>query len=359
MKNNISRNIAAMLCVVAFGTNVAVSYAAPPQIRLQYFVITAATSPSNSVCQQNVMSYMDKDGVVGYISTDVANDPAALNMPCSLRACDLICSVASYKMWDATNSPSGPFADQNGKRFAIVGDWKDSTAFYATNIWFALDSNDSAHTLRYNGNIAVDASSGTNLTFSPTLRGELWDASGNVIATYYKGESTATHMVNRVIGMVRLGWLCGSSTDVVGDLNYFRGHMTMILTSAIYMPDGPGRTNQISSQPCLIANGAPAGSNIKITIQGQRQIPAVSYGMKRTLSLGDTNQHWTVIVPGGLADSSIYLGTPANTSDSDQAYYRAFEVNNYIPSALMNVVVQPETMLPTIKPVLHIENGSE
>ena len=75
--------------------------------------------------------------------------------------------------------------------------------------------------------------------------------------------------------------------------------------------------------------------------------------------MGDTNQHWTVIVPGGLADSSIYLGTPANTSDSDQAYYRAFEVNNYIPSALMNVVVQPETMLPTIKPVLHIENGSE
>lgn len=166
MKKTILTTFACLgLCSISYG---AVSR---PNITINNFVVTARTSPSNSFSLQNVMSYIDKRGVVGLISTDIAGDPAAINCPHMLRVCDIVYSPASYYMWDATNAPAGAFALQNGKRLGWGLDWTDTTPFLASDIYFSCNSSEPANSLHYAGNIATNTDDGLALTFSPTQIG--------------------------------------------------------------------------------------------------------------------------------------------------------------------------------------------
>jgi hypothetical protein len=154
---------------------------------VRYHIVTAPTSADNNNSLQNVMSFVDKRGVVGLIPTDVAANPAALNLPHVLRVCDIIYGPAGLYQWDGVVNPGAPFAAQNGKRLATSLDYTNTTPFLASDMYFALWSSDPANTIRFSGNVGTNGT--TPLTFSPTVRGELWDANGNKIATYYNGES--------------------------------------------------------------------------------------------------------------------------------------------------------------------------
>ncbi len=319
------------------------------------FVVTAPTSPSNSFSLQNAMSYMDKHGVVGLISTDIANDPAALNRPNMFRACDIIYSAANYYMWDATNSPSGAFAVQNGKRHGGGLDWQQTTPFLASDVYFVFDSDETAHSLRYVGNVATNTANGSPLTFSSTLRGELWDETGKPIAWYYNGEDVATHPINRLMCLIREGWYVTDSTGLALDLNYFKGHMTFNLCSQFYMLNGQGSSKCLSSEAWLNVIGT---TNINgqgygvFSLEGQRQlgltytIEGVPNNLNRAISW---NNLWIDEV-----DGFTFVGGPYYPN----GFFRAMEGNVVIPPPNPNLLLKSQSAVQSL-PVLQISNGPE
>lgn len=309
---------------------------------IRYHVVTAPTSTDNNNSLQNVMSFVDKRGVVGLIPTDIAVNPAALNMPHVLRACDIIYGPSSLNQWDGVVNPVAPFATQNGKRLAWSLDYTNTTPFLASDMYFALWSSDPANTLRFSGNTGTNGS--TPLTFSPTLRGELWDGNGNKIATYYNGESIADHPINRLMVLIRLGYYATDASQVSLDLSYFRNQMSITNFVAFYMASGWGATNWISSRPWLMAQGANGNGDQLVTLEGQRRLN-IKYGIKRTPSLDPGHVVWTPVATG-MDDGGTFTNT------LPQAFYRAYEEGVVSPptfarggstaSPILRVVIGPE-----------------
>ncbi len=321
------------------------------------FVVTAPTSPSNSFSLQNVMSYMDKHGVIGLIPTDIANNPAALNRPNILRACDIIYSSANYDMWDATNNPTGAFAVQNGKRASGGLDWQQTTPFLASDVYFVFDSDEPAHSLHYAGNVATNTANGSPLTFSSTLRGELWDETGKPIAQYYNGESVATHPINRLLCLIREGWYVTDSNGLGLDLNYFKNHMTIGFCTQFYMMNGQGQSKCQSSSPWLDVIGT---TNVNgqgygvFSLEGQRQlgmtytIEGVPNNLNRSILW---NNLWT-----DLVDGYTFVGPYW-----PNGFFRAMEGSVVIPPPAPpnpNFLLKSQISVQSL-PVLQISNGPE
>jgi hypothetical protein len=282
---------------------------------VRYHIVTAPTSADNNNSLQNVMSFVDKRGVVGLIPTDVAANPAALNLPHVLRVCDIIYGPAGLYQWDGVVNPGAPFAAQNGKRLATSLDYTNTTPFLASDMYFALWSSDPANTIRFSGNVGTNGT--TPLTFSPTVRGELWDANGNKIATYYNGESIADHPINRLMVLIRLGYYATDASQVSLDLNYFRNQMSITNYVAFYTSSGWGATNWISSRPWLMAQGANGNGDQIVTLEGQRRLN-IKYGIRRTLSLDPGHVSWTPVTTG-MDDGGTYTNT------LPMAFYEAYE----------------------------------
>ena len=76
-QKNMKTTILTVLAIGLCSFSIRATEGTTPNITIYNFVVTAPTSPSNSVSLQNTMSYIDKRGVIGNISTDVAGDPAA------------------------------------------------------------------------------------------------------------------------------------------------------------------------------------------------------------------------------------------------------------------------------------------
>ena len=342
-----------------------------PKISVRYFVVTAPTSPSNSFCLQNLMSHLEPAG--GYIAYGFSNNPTAVNQPNTLRVCDITYTPLSYGsgMWDATNNPTGAFTNQNGKRLAWVFDWSDTNAFLASAIYFRLWSDEPANSLAYPGNlndppgnIATNAATGLPLVFSSLLRGELW-VNGHT-NSYSNGELIATHPVNRVYGMVRLGYYCNNPTELGLTLNYFKTHMNHIAShAAFFMLNGVGMTNVMSSRhfinpPVLTAWvdgwGCPKLS-FTVYIEGQRQL-GLSYSLKRSDWLADPctgkkipEGNWDTIATG-LPDG-VYL----DPENHEHAFYASFEDN--IPVQTQTSFSARAAMWSEIPPAAVISNGDE
>jgi hypothetical protein len=321
--------IGAMLCMASLGFNI--NSQAAPQITIRYFVLTAAASPNNSESQQNAMSLMDRNGDVGTIDTDIADNPGALNIPHVLRPVDFMSSTG-FHMWDGTNNPTGNFAGEYGKRLGVGLDWKDATnTFLVPSIWFNLHSyNDgNNNTLSYSGNLGTDTVSKVQLTFSPTLKGELLDSNGNATVTYDNGESL-TNPVNRVEALIRVGWLCSSNANITNDLMFFSDYIIPPFTESatFYSAAGASATNVITSQPYLVTSPGSGGTNVNVTVVGQRQLESyitLSYSLEQKLVLDNTNYVWEVVATG-LQDGSVFGSTPLINMTNNQAYYRAFQV---------------------------------
>ncbi|MEI8249300.1 MAG: hypothetical protein WCG07_02270 [Candidatus Taylorbacteria bacterium] len=314
-------------------------------------MVTAPTSPSNSFSLQNAMSYIDKRGVVGLIPINVAGDPAAVNMPHMLRVCDIIYSPASYYMWDATNNPTGSFALQNGKRLGWGLDWTDVTPFLASDIYFSCNSDEPANALHYVGNIATNTADGSPLSFSSTLRGELWDANGNVIATYYNGEAVATHSVNRVMCLIREGYYASDTNILALDLNYFKNHIPMEVCVQFYRNNGQGASKCLSSRPWLTF--APNGIHTAtFTLEGQRQL-----GMVYTIQGTSGDPQWHALnspVSWNNVFTSVIDGFVYDGPYQPNGWFRVMEGSAPItPSFLL--VHSKSTSLPSAQ----ISNGPE
>lgn len=356
--------IGAMLCM-AIGFNINTCQAVP-EIAIRYFVLPDAKSPNNSAGQQNAMSFMDLNGNFGNIDTNIAHS-GALNIPHVLRPVDFMNSIG-FTMWDGTNNPTGSFAGEYGKRLGVGLDWKDTTnTFLVSGIWFNLHSyNDGGNnTLSYSGNLGTNTSSPHNqLTFSPTLKGELLDSNGIPTETYYRGESL-TNPVNRVEALIRVGWLCQTQTDVTNDLKFFSSvcisspsaESAPFTESAVFYDNsGSSATNVITGQPYPLISFGSDGTSVNVTIEGQRQLEPyleLSYGIKQTLEMVSPRSHWTMVVSGGLQDGSV---SPIDMTNS-QAYYRAFEViGSYAPpSGLLSL----GNVIKVSRPIPVVSNGPE
>lgn len=317
---------------------------------VRYHVVTAPTSADNNSCLQNVMSFVDKGGIVGLIPTDISTSPCALNMPNVLRASEIIYGPVGMKIWDGVTDPVAPaaFTNQNGQRLAWSLDYTNREPFLASDMYFALWSSDPANTLRFRGNVATNGT--TALWFSPTLRGELWDSNGNKIATYYNGESIADHPINRLIVLIRLGYYVTDASQVQLDLTYFRNQMPMTQSVAFYRQSGWGVTNSVSSNPHLTAHRANTNGDQIVTLEGQRRL-GLKYGIRQTPSLDPGHVVWTDIA-SGLTDG----GSVTNTLP--MAFYRAFEngFESGSPHAKSSV---PTTSLPVLKVTVGPDENQE
>ena len=339
------------------GTSMAVSV---PNVGFNFVVIPSSYSTNNPAAQQNVFSYMELRSSAS-ISTDIGNDPKALNVPPMLRFVDIVSSSsAAFKMWDGTNSPSGAFANENGKRMGAAISWSSATPFLVSDIWFRFSSNDANNNaLGYSGNLATNTADGTPLTFSTTLKGELWDAAGNVIATYHNGEIIADHPVNRVEALPRVTWLCADMSAITLDGNYFKNFMApeFVLKVAVYTA-GFGVTNTLSSRPIFgNVSSLPPGTNANMTIYGQRLLP-FSYGLEWTPELSINGSIWSTISASGLPDGYSFASTPPNTGSHSHGFYRAFQVP---PSVAPSFASQSATVAvgKAIKLTLLVSNGPE
>ncbi len=317
------------------GTSVAVN---SPNVGLNFVVIPSSHSTNNPAAQQNVFSFMEL-GSSASISTDIGNDPGALNIPPVLRFVDIVSSTsAAFKMWDGTNSPTGAFVNETGKRMGAAISWSSVTPFLMSDIWFKFSSNDANNnTLGYSGNLAINTADGMPLTFSTTLKGELWDGAGNIIATYHNGESIASHPINRVEALPRVTWQCADIGAVNLNANYFRAFMAQefVLKVAVYTA-GFGVTNTLSSRPVFgNVSSLPPGTNANMTIYGQRLLP-FTYGLEWTPELSIEGSVWTTISASGLPDGYKFASTPANTGSLDTGFYRTFQVRNPVAAALVS-----------------------
>ena len=297
------------------------------KIKLQHYIVTAPTSASNSFCLQNVFDDMEKQATGSGIYVPIgtrANDPVTVNSPGVLRGCQIIYSSA-FTLWDGVLNPTGNFATQYGSRLAWGLTAEDRTnAFLASDIYFALSSSDSANTLGYTGNVATNTANNLALTFSSTLRGEVLDVNGNVTASYHNGELVATHPVNRVYALIRIGYFA-SSTDQVGlNLNYFKNHMQMTNFAAFYAKDGSGtvvvgQTNQLTSRvhPSPNVQASVLLNKAIVDIEGQRQM-GLGYILWRKSPLNSSNA-WVQI---GTSGPEGYF---VDTNFLAEAYYKASE----------------------------------
>jgi len=294
-----------------------------PNITVRYFIVTAPTSPSNSLCLQNVMNFLDKGNVTGLIPTDYNSNPVALYQPHILRVSDFIYTPVNYPLHDATNGPTGPFAFQNGGRIGWSCDWKNRTPFLASDIYFGCDSDEPAHSLYYVGNIATNTFNGLPLAFSSTLRGELWDADGKPIAWYYNGESVANHPVNRVICLIREGYYAADTNQVVLDLNYFKGHHPMKACVQFYMNNGQSGGLCMDSRPWFGLTGVTNKIGV-YTLECQRQL-GLTYTIQGVPENMNPPQLWNNLY-SGVGDSFSFVGPYY-----PNGFFRAFEGTVIIP----------------------------
>ncbi len=356
MKTNIMTNKAriafmafALCTITAINQSIATPLSPSPQVKTRFFVVTAAGSPSNNASLQNAMSYMDKDGVVGNISTNIGEDPAALNWPPLLRGCQILSGPTNFALWDGTNNPTGNFSNQCGSRIGWGFDLKSTNQFFAYQAYFHLWSTEPANTLSYSGNIGTNTANGVALTFSSFLRGELWDADGNKIATYYQGETIADHPINRLIGIIREGYYAPDMTTVASDLNYFKNQMHLTNYAAFTLLDGSGNiitaaTNQICTRAYLDnPSWSATDGQWRIQVEGQRHM-GFTYYLFQTLSSKPTA--WQTINNG--PDGYILAGTNNPTS-----FFRCSESNG------LAAAFSPNALVSALPPAVKVWNGEE
>ena len=328
--------VATALCCAAVGFNQ--ESQAALQIKTKYFVVTAPTSPNSVRSLQNAMGYMENGWSVGYIDTNIATNPAALDMPNVLRGCQICFGPSSYFFWDGTNNPTGPFAAESGSRLAWGFDVQDTNLFQVGDGTFDVWSSDHANTLSYNGNLSVNTSSNMLNNFGTTLRGQVWQGT-NLIHDYYRGESI-TNPVTRVIGIIRVGYYCTSSSDLMNDLNYFKGVMVGFACGfAIAFPNG-GVTNSMSTVPYLDAPVMNHDGTVGVNIEGQRQL-GLYYNLLRSFGLGKGSE-WTLVGPN--MNEGVYTDPSAFTN----AFYRVGESSALTPHSAKQAAI----------PRLVVENAS-
>lgn len=314
---------------------------------VRYFIVTAPTSPNNNSSIQNVMSYVDKGGVVGLIPNDINVDPRALNRPNILRPSQINFGPVGLNFWDSvsvTNFTTA-FTNENGSRLAWSLDYTNSVPFLASDINFGVWSSDAANTIRFSGNIATNGT--TPLTFSPTLRGEFWNTNGTKVS-YYNGETIADHPVHRVMPLVRVGWYVTEMSQVRLNSDYFRNQMTMTNYVAFWSADGFGVTNEITSRPHLnITWGSTEGTAV-VNLEGQRHM-GMEYSLWRSPSMNPDEVVWSKVL-SGMKDGGSY------TNNLPQEYFRAMEEGIVYPASANAVSsVQGSTWVP----VLRVDNGPE
>ncbi len=344
--NAIIAFVASSLCIAA-DRSTATPLSPSPLIKTQFFILTADGSPSNSACLQNAMSFMDKGETVGYISTNLANDPTALDMPHVLRGCQIISGPAGFELWDSTNSPTGNFTNNNGSRIGWGVDWQDTNQFLASSISFRLWSTEPANTLYYTGNLATNTFDGTPLVFSSTLRGELWNTDGTV-TSYHNGETTADHPINRIIGLIRESYYATSMSTVASDLSYFKDEMNFMNYASFTMYDSAGNvvagaTNQISSLVYIDTPVRDAFGEWYVQIEGQRQM-GFTYYLLQTPSLNDPIV-WNTIAGG--SEGLFRAG-----ADMPDSFFRGFESNGVSQAFSANIASFPH-------PTIRVSNRNE
>ena len=300
------------------------------QFYSQPFILTASTSPSNNICLQNVMGYLEKKftGVGLYVPYNSrSNDPTTVNSPGVLRACQLNYSaLASFYQWDSTNNPTGKFAFQNGSRLGwglIAVDYEDT--FLGSQLNFRSSSSDLQNSLGYAGNLATNTTDNvTPLTFSTLFRGYVLGSNGVPTAVYVNGESVAGHPVNLVIDLIRIGYRVNDINEVNLNLNYFKIHMQITNFMAFYAKDLSGNviggyTNQLSSRvhanPAVQVNKTLGTATVDV--EGQRQLGLV-YGLERRVEIVSTNQ-WVVVA------DSVPEGFVTDTNVFSEAGFRGYE----------------------------------
>ncbi|MDE1974917.1 MAG: hypothetical protein KGI49_00150 [Patescibacteria group bacterium] len=308
-----------------------------PQVSTKFFIVPAQISTNYTVAVQNIMEFMDKGWSVGFINTDVATNPAALNSPHVLRGCQICFGPATFSSWDGTNNPTGTFAGENGSQIGWAFDISDSAPFQVNSVRFASWSTDHANTLGYGGNLATNTADNSQLTFGTTLRGQVWSG-GKLIADYHNSEPITTP-VTRVFGIIRIGYYCTDSSALANDLNYFKGVMEMTNFFAIIMPNG-GMTNRMSSVVYVDPPSVDlAGSVANVNIEGQRHL-GLYYNLERSLNL-TVKPVWTWI--GTNMNEGVYQDSPVYP----YAFYKASEASTpmtHVAHSTEPVVVPPQTV---------------
>jgi len=315
--------------------------------KLYYFSVTATPSPNTPSSLQNAMSFIAAKGQIGHISQDFENNPGALNRPHLLRASDIIISDGAYLIWDATNNPTGPFANERGKRAAWGVDVTDTNAFLASSVYFQLWSSDAANTFSYAGNIATNTANGAPIAFNTTLQGELWNADGS-ITSYSSGEDVATHPINRLMALPRLGYLCQTPETLRLTLDYFQRKMPLTNFAAFYVKNAAGEitcglTNSITSLPYI--RNFPGG---RLTFEGQRHL-GVDYDL---LKIPDLNQR------------NIYETTATGMKDGQSIYDLNWNANGAHPTYQMRerfaaATEKKGSLVHATPPALIVTNGEE
>jgi len=307
MKKNLLAAIAVSLVCVSIQAK---------QIKTQFYIGPAPTSPSYTASMINIMAFMtDQNWSPGFIPTYFPTNPAALDMPPILRGCQICYCPGTYYSWDGTNNPTGNFALENGSRIVWGFDIQDTNLFLVTDGTFASWSTDQANTLGYTGNLGTNTANNLPQTFGPNFRGQIWSG-GTLVADYSNGESI-TNPVTRLVGNIRVGYYFTTSNALAADLNYFRAVMELTNYFAIVFPDGVS-TNSRSTIPYFdnpIING---DGTVSIDLEGQRQL-GLYYSVIRTFNLGAAPVVWKTVVTNGV--EGVFVDSRTNP----MAFYKAIE----------------------------------
>jgi hypothetical protein len=347
------QSLVGMMAVIVIGLSTMAVKAEPGAVASSglFYRVTSPVSTNNDAAIAGIMELTIRRGEnPGYIPRDFATNPKAVEKLLLARGCQLIFSTdTNLVFWDSVTNVAPGFAGEHGSRYGYAGDHSQTNQFYVINCWFQIGSSDGANTIRYPnagmGNLGVDATTGATLTFSPTLRGELWDSNGNVIATYYNGEDLASHPVNRVTFLIRVGYKITAYSQITSGMTYFQYVMPLTNSFMFGLPDW-GVTNSITSRPVPIPVAVPdSGGNANIYVLGQRRISGLTFGLRQSPDVG-TNAVWT-IVAGRKNDWEYYT-----SSGVPKMFFKAFE--EWHPgSALVHQSAKTEL------PVLVIDNGPE
>ncbi len=287
---------------------------------IDFAIVTSVASSNNPPSLQKVMDYMEKGQVIDLIDQNWATNPAALHLCRTLwRVADTIITTPPLKSWRATNNPAGNFINEYGSREAIPVIWSNSVPFLANEIYFEISSSDSANTFRYSGNLATNTSNGALLTFSPTLRGQVW-SNEVVVADYYAGENILSHPINRLIAMPRVAYLCADTNQIGLSLSYYRNHMTITNKGRFYTLNGAGQVACEFSKPVHSLAYLDAYRNTnsigRVYIRGQREL-GISYRLLKTYNMNEP-RIWTEVA-SGLSDGSYF------DHNDPTAYFEAAE----------------------------------
>ena len=310
------------------------AHAASATIKLysRFHIVTAAVSPDNSQCLQNMYDYTENliTGTGGYIDVSTRpTSPTTVYSPGVLRASELnYTTLPAFKLYDSA-APTGVFTNQGGTRFCWIYVAEDlTTPFLASDLYFASDSSDLSRVLAYSGNTGTNTAAPNNaLFFSETLRGQVVGTNGVVITTYRSGETIAGHPVNRVIASVRVGFQVSDMTVVGNNLNYIKNRLLYFTNSfAVYAKDGSGNivaanTNNITTHPhCRPEVQASVALGMAIVdIEGQRRLSGISYQLQRKEHLNSTNAWETISAPSPE-------GYFTDTNFTAHCFYRAVQV---------------------------------